>query len=233
MAHEHIKERIRQHSHELSPRLTRNLLDHYEAALLEFVLSEIASAEQRGHDRHMNPEREERNILRHLLVLAKKQSVQLAVLIEQTKPKVSRWMVIIWPLEPIQKKDTTMDPINLGKIPLGQRLPVQIVPDEPVDVKPDGNFAAVAILSGDSSASVANGSDPIPARRSTPTSSFVYFNGDGAVGPKSATVSVDGHVGDGDVEVTQEFDWEVISPDATAFKATPSPLEPIPTLPTP
>ena len=122
------------------------------------------------------------------------------------------------------------DPINLGQIPLGMRLPVQIVPDEPVDVKADGNFASATVTSGDSTVNVAGAADPIPERRSTAKSSFIYFNGDGSVGTKTADVAVDGHVGPEDVEIVQGFTFEVTSPDATAFTSTPGKLEPIPTV---
>ena len=128
-----------------------------------------------------------------------------------------------------RKKSKIMDAISLGDIPLGMRLPVQIIPDEPVDVKPDGNFAQVTVTAGDSTASVAGAADPIPERRSTPKSSFIYFNGDGAVGAKGADVAVDGHVGPEDVEIVQSYTWNVTSPDATAFTSTPGKLEPIPT----
>lgn len=131
-----------------------------------------------------------------------------------------RLVVAIHPAEPIQQKEQNMIPLNLGTIPLGQRVPVDFVPDEPVDAKPDGAFGSVSVTSGDSTAQVAPGS--------TSTLFRVYFNGDGAVGKKSAKVAVDGHVGDGDVEIEQEIDWEVTSPDATTFAATVLPAEPIP-----
>ncbi len=114
-----------------------------------------------------------------------------------------------------------MDPINLGQIPLGMRLPVDIVPDEEVDVKPDGNFASLTITDGDSTAFVAPGG--------TSKGSRLYFNGDGAVGQKGADAAVDGHVGEEDVEIVQHFTWEVVHKDATAFTSTPGKLEPIPT----
>jgi hypothetical protein len=140
--------------------------------------------------------------------------------------KPRSWRITIWPLEPITKeKPKPMDPLDLGQIPLGQRRPVDFVPDEAVDVKSDGNFASVTVDSGDATAQIAPGSTALKFR--------AYFNGDGAVGKKSALVAVDGHVGDGDVEITQEVLWEVTSPDATAFTATPGPLEPIPVTPPP
>jgi hypothetical protein len=113
-----------------------------------------------------------------------------------------------------------MTALDLGQIPLGQRRPVTFVPDEPVDVKASGDFGSVVVVSGDSTCQIKPGS--------TNLSITAYFNGDGGIGPKSATFAVDGHVGDGDVEITQEVDWEVTSPDATTFTSTPGPLEPIP-----
>jgi hypothetical protein len=132
-----------------------------------------------------------------------------------------RGIIVIRPLEPIKKKDIIMDPINLGQIPLGMRLPVDIVPDEEVDVKPDGNFASLTVIDGDSTAFVAPGG--------TSKASRLYFNGDGAVGLKGADAAVDGHVGTDDVEIVQHFTWEVVHKDATAFTSTPGKLEPIPT----
>jgi len=132
-----------------------------------------------------------------------------------------RGIIVIHPLEPIKKAPKIMDPINLGQIPLGMRLPVDIMPDEEVDVKPDGNFASLTITDGDSTAFVAPGG--------TSKSSRFYFNGDGAVGLKSADGAVDGHVGTDDVEIVQHYTWEVVHKDATAFTSTPGKLEPIPT----
>lgn len=132
-------------------------------------------------------------------------------------------MIVIRPLEPIKKATKTMDPLDIGQVPLGQRRPVDFVPDEAIDLRDGVNYAGVTIVDGDSTASVAPGSTNKAFR--------IFFNGDGGVGPKRALVAVDGHVGDGDVEVTQEITWEVTSPDATAFVATPAPLEPIPTTP--
>jgi len=132
-----------------------------------------------------------------------------------------RGIVVIHPLEPIKKEPKQMDPINLGQIPLGMRLPVDIVPDEEVDVKPDGNFASLTVTDGDSTAFVARGG--------TSKGSRLYFNGDGAVGMKGADAAVDGHIGEDDVEIVQHFTWEVVHKDATSFTSTPGKLEPIPT----
>ena len=149
----------------------------------------------------------------------------LAELLERNERKhgLRRWVVVIHPLEPIIPqipKVKTMDPLNIGQIPLGMRLPVTFVPDEDVDVKPSGEFGQVDVTSGDATAAVKPGS--------TKRSITVYFNGDGAIGQKSATFAVDGHVGPEDKEITQEIDWEVVSPDATTFTAQVGTLEPIP-----
>jgi len=173
-----------------------------------------------SHAKH-NKHKRTRETLEQEMSLLADEIMKLRRVLEKKQP-VRRLVIILHPLEPIIGKEQrkSMNPLDLGKIPLGQRMPVDFVPNEPVDVKSDGSYGSVTILSGDASAQVAPGS--------TPEKFTVYFNGDGALGKKSAKVAVDGHVGDGDVEVEQEIDWEVISPDATAFTATPRALEPIP-----
>ena len=173
----------------------------------------LVSCIERELDKLLDSEKSEIKLLREI-------RTDVRVLLQQLKPRL-RWNVIIRPLEPIQKERPKMDTLKLGQIPLGQRLPVDFVPDEKVDVKSDGKFASVTILDGDSTAQIADGS--------TDSSWRAYFNGDGAIGLKSAEVAADGHVGDGDVEVTQRVEWEVISKDATSFTATVGKLEPIPT----
>lgn len=211
-----IKERIQQHTANIACITPgdESREDVQVEALLAFIVSELELAEKRGYDSCMNPEREheEQRILHRILRIVESLAKQ--------KP-VSRWLVIVRPLEPITKKDNTMDTLDLGQIPLGMRCPVDYVPDEAVDVKSDGNFASVTPVDGDSTSQVAPGS--------TATKFRVYFNGDGAVGKKSANVAVDGHVGPDDVEIVQLTTWEVISKDATTFAATKQPLEPIPT----
>lgn len=147
-------------------------------------------------------------------------AANVQLIVKQTKPRL-RWNVVIRPLEPMKKERPIMDTLKLGQIPLGMRLPVDFTPDEKVDVKSDGKFASVTVLEGDSSAQIADGS--------TANSWRAYFNGDGALGQKSAEVAADGHVGPEDVEVTQRVEWEVISKDATSFTAKVGSLEPIPT----
>lgn len=138
----------------------------------------------------------------------------------QNKPRIVRLLVVVRPAEPMKKEIKNMDPIELGQVPLGQRIPVDFTPDEPVDVKPDGNYVSVTVNTGDSTVLIAPGSTPLGWR--------VYFNGDGAIGQKSATVSADGHVGQGDVEIEQVVNWEVVSTDATTFTNVVGKLEPIP-----
>lgn len=139
---------------------------------------------------------------------------------EPNKNRFLRLVIVIRPLRPIKRKQNKMDQLNLGKIPLGQRCPVDFAPNEDVDVKPDGNFIQADVTDGDSTVKIAPGG--------TPRLSRVFFNGDGAIGQKSAKVAMDGHVGDGDVEIIQVVTWEVVSPDATSFTDAVQPLEPIP-----
>jgi len=162
------------------------------------------------------------NAIEHLENALRRAAKKLiAAIVNKNKKKSFHGIIVIHPLEPIHRKPKVMDPINLGQIPLGMRLPVDILPDEPVDVKPDGNFASLTVTDGDSTAFVAPGG--------TSKGSRFYFNGDGAVGVKGADGAVDGHVGPDDVEIVQHYTWEVISPDATTFTSTPGKLEPIPT----
>lgn len=137
------------------------------------------------------------------------------------KPVLVRLLVVVRPQERM-KETRPMDPIELGQIALGFRVPVDFTPDKAVDLRDGVNYASVTVDSGDSTASVAPGS--------TPTSFRAYFNGDGALGLKSATIAADGHIGDGDVEITQRVNWEVISTDATTFTNVVGPAEPIPTV---
>lgn len=103
----------------------------------------------------------------------------------------------------------------------GFRRPVTITPDEEVDQRADGTFAQIEILSGDSQV-VYN-----PA--STAKSIQVWFYGDGAIGDKSARITVDGHIGEGDVPVSLDVDWTVANPDATSLTVVEGADEPIPT----
>lgn len=59
-------------------------------------------------------------------------------------------------------------------------------------------------------------------------------NGDGAVGPddlptnNAFQVTVDGHIGDGEVVIVSDFEYNVISKDATEVSFTKVRREPIP-----
>lgn len=107
-------------------------------------------------------------------------------------------------------------------IALGFQRPFTLTPDEPVDQQADGSFASVTVDQGDSHIII----DPT----STATKITGFVQGDGSLGDKQATISVDGHVGPGEVPVTLTVTWSVHSPDATALAfAEGSPDVPIPT----
>lgn len=94
----------------------------------------------------------------------------------------------------------------------GFRRKVNLTPDEPLDVREDGSFAAVDIVEGNSTVSVRPESDSGKIR--------LYVNGDGSLGTgKVARVRADGHVGAGEAEISLELEWDVVSPDATAFSS--------------
>lgn len=93
----------------------------------------------------------------------------------------------------------------------GYRRPFTITPDEPVDVRADGTFWASEILTGDSTVTY----DPA----STATSLQGWFNGDGSTGAKSVRLKADGHLGEGELEVTLDVDYVVSTPDATSISA--------------
>lgn len=44
-------------------------------------------------------------------------------------------------------------------------------------------------------------------------------NGNGDIGPSTAEVVVDGHIGEGEVAIRVPIDWETISADATELSA--------------
>lgn len=91
----------------------------------------------------------------------------------------------------------------------GFRRPITITPDEPVDVNNSGTFLSIENVTGDSTTTV----DPT----STATSLKFWINGDGSLGSKAIRVSADGHVGDGEVTVTLDIEFEVANPDATSL----------------
>jgi hypothetical protein len=110
--------------------------------------------------------------------------------------------------EPIPKKEhmayTLKTPIKVG-----YRRPITLVPDEALDIMANGQYASSEILQGDSTVTV----DPA----STKNSVKIWVYGDGAMGDKVARVKADGHVGEGEVEITLDLNWTVNHPDATAF----------------
>ena len=137
------------------------------------------------------------------------------------KPKKQRirfWFISFEPDEPIPKEE----PVKLSTpIKPGFRRPFTITPDEAVDVNASGTFVAVEILSGDSTVTI----DPA----STSTSIKGYLNGDGAIGAKAVRFTADGHVGEGEVQVTLDVEYDVANPDATSLaNFVEGPDEPIP-----
>lgn len=42
-----------------------------------------------------------------------------------------------------------------------------------------------------------------------------FLNGDGSIGAKAARITFDGHIGDGEVDVTLDVAWNVSHPNAT------------------
>ena len=101
--------------------------------------------------------------------------------------------------------------VTLSKpIKPGFRRAFTVGTDEAIDKQPDGTFAKSETLEGDSTAPVI-----LPESTSTLLTGWIY--GDGSIGAKKARITVDGHVGDGDVPITLDITYEVQSPDATAF----------------
>jgi len=141
----------------------------------------------------------------------------LCDLLKCEKQKVRIWTITIGQDEPIPKGQH----MKLSK-PLkpGFRRPLTLTPDEAVDQRADGTFALVEVTAGDSQF-VYN-----PA--STEKSIQVWAYGDGAIGDKSGRITVDGHIGDGDVPVSIDIDWTVANPDATALTLVEGTDEPIP-----
>ncbi len=111
--------------------------------------------------------------------------------------------------EPIPKSN--MARIKLKKpIKPGFRRRVNLTPDEDLDARADGSFAAIEPVEGDSTIVV--------RPESTAKVINLFVNGDGAIGTgKVARVVADGHVGDGEAVVSLELEWDVAHPDATAF----------------
>jgi hypothetical protein len=123
----------------------------------------------------------------------------------QHKPKNRFGLILVGPDERIK-----MPLVTLTKpIKPGFRRPISLVPDEEVDVRPDGSFATAEVVEGDSTVSI----------RPSSTSKQIdaYINGDGSTGNKTIRITSDGHIGDGDVSISQDIAFVVAHPDATAF----------------
>ncbi len=101
--------------------------------------------------------------------------------------------------------------VTLSKpIKPGFRRAFTVSTDEPVDKQADGSFARTEVLSGDSRA-------PTIDSTSTETKLSGWIYGDGSVGRKEVRITVDGHVGDGDMPIQLDVTYDVATPDATAF----------------
>lgn len=102
----------------------------------------------------------------------------------------------------------------------GFRRPFTLTPDEPLDINDSGTYVQVEILSGDSTVTI----DPA----STAKEIKGYLNGDGATGEKAVRFVADGHLGDGEQEVTLDVEYSVSTPDATLMAFAAGVDEPIP-----
>ncbi len=101
--------------------------------------------------------------------------------------------------------------VKLAKpIKPGFRRSFTVGTDEAVDKQPDGSYAKTEVVEGDSRA-------PEVLAESTSTLLTGWIYGDGSVGTKKVRITVDGHVGDGDVAITLDISYEVASADATDF----------------
>jgi hypothetical protein len=101
--------------------------------------------------------------------------------------------------------------VTLAKpIKPGFRRSFTVGTDEAIDKQPDGTYAKSETLEGDSTA-------PVILPESTDKLLTGWIYGDGAVGKKKARITVDGHVGEGDVAITLDISYEVTTPDATEF----------------
>ncbi len=128
---------------------------------------------------------------------------------EHKKPRTRLFVFATGHDEPIPRP-TPMQ-VTLSKpIRPGFRRAFTVGTDEAVDKQPDGSYARAEVLSGDSRA-------PTIDTDSTGTLLKGWIYGDGAVGQKQVRVTVDGHVGEGDVPITLDVSYEVSTPDATSF----------------
>lgn len=128
---------------------------------------------------------------------------------ECNKPKVNLWLFQTGHDEPIEKV-ITME-VTLSKpIKPGFRRAFTVGMDEPVDAQPDGSFATSEVTVGDSRAA-----EILPTSTNKQLNGWIY--GDGSIGAKQDRIVCDGHVGAGEVPFELLINYEVQSPDATAF----------------
>lgn len=109
--------------------------------------------------------------------------------------------------------------ITLSKqIRPGFRRLVSLTPDEAVDAQDDGTFGKSEVVEGDSSAPTLTKPED-EKYPSTKDKVYAWVNGDGALGAKTGRVTLDAHVGDGEVPLATEIAYVVGHPDATEVKA--------------
>jgi hypothetical protein len=121
------------------------------------------------------------------------------------------------PKEPPDMEVTLSKPIKPGF-----RRAFTVSTDEAIDKQADGTYAKSETLDGDSTA-------PVVLPESTDKLLTGWIYGDGSLGKKKGRITVDGHVGEGDVSITLDISYEVASPDATEFQNfTEGADEPIP-----
>jgi len=121
------------------------------------------------------------------------------------------WVFLKLRRERINTKPTL--PMKIEDIPVGYQDIYEGKADEPIE------NPKLEMLSGGADASV---------QQKDPTTIEVTFRGEGGIGPSSCRVTVDGHIGDGDVPIVTEFEWNVVSADATTVGFTKVRREQIP-----
>lgn len=111
--------------------------------------------------------------------------------------------------EPIPAPEPMPNVTLTTAIKPGFRRPFTLTFDEPVDLRPDGvSYVSTEIIDGDST---------VVLTEQSKTGAKGFLNGDGSIGAKTVRFSADGHVGDGDVEITLDVTFPVASPDATVI----------------
>lgn len=119
-------------------------------------------------------------------------------------------------------QETPMEVTLAKPIKPGFRRSFTVGTDEAVDKQADGSYARTEVVEGDSRAP-----EILPTSTDKLLQGWIY--GDGSVGAKKVRVTVDGHVGEGDVAITLDISYQVASADATEFVGfTEGPDEPIP-----